>query len=77
MTKNVPGKGIVPGVAVCGVIDTLTYKAKSGFPFTTRPQELTYYMQYMPYDPSDSSRVKVLLTKWNSNEHQLTKFTPE
>lgn len=66
MTKNVPGKGVVPGVAVCGAIDTLTYKAKSGFPFSARPQELSYYMQYMPYDPSDSSSVKVLLTKWNT-----------
>ena len=56
----------VPGVAVCGEIDTLTYKAKSGFPFSARPFELTYYMQYMPYDPADSSNVKVLLTKWNS-----------
>ena len=66
MTKTVPGKGVVPGIAVCGEIDTLTYKAKSGFPFSARPLELTYYMQYMPYDPADSSSVKVLLTKWNS-----------
>lgn len=65
MSKNIPGKGIIPGVAVCGELDTLTYKAKSGFPFSSRPQDLTYYMQYMPYDPSDSSSVKVLLSKWN------------
>lgn len=65
MSKNIPGKGIVPGIAVCGELDTLTYKAKSGFPFSSRPQDLTYYMQYMPYDPSDSSSVKVLLSKWN------------
>lgn len=65
MTKVVPGKGIVPGIAVCGKLDTLTYKAKSGFSYSTRPQELSYYMQYMPYDPSDSSSVKVFLTKWN------------
>ena len=65
MSKSIPGKGIVPGVAVCGELDTLTYKAKSGFPFSSRPQDLTYYMQYMPYDPTDSSSVKVLLSKWN------------
>lgn len=65
MSKNIPGKGVVPGIAVCGELDTLTYKAKSGFPFSSRPQDLTYYMQYMPYDPTDSSSVKVVLSKWN------------
>lgn len=64
-SKTISGKGVVPGVAVCGTIDTVTYKPKSGFPFSTRPQFLSYYMQYMPYDPSDSSSVKVILTKWN------------
>jgi len=64
-SKTVAGKGVVPGVAVCGIIDTITYKAKSGFPFTSRPQYLSCYMQYMPSDPSDSSSIKVLLTKWD------------
>ncbi|MGQ0827953.1 MAG: T9SS type A sorting domain-containing protein [Bacteroidota bacterium] len=69
-SKTVSGKGVVPGVAVCGKIDTMTYKAKSGFPFTSRPQYLSYYMQFMPYDPSDSSSVKILLTKWNPTQLQ-------
>lgn len=64
-SKAIVGKGVVPGVAVCGTIDTVTYKPKSGFPFSTRPQFLSCYIQYMPYDPSDSSSIKVLLTKWN------------
>lgn len=64
-SKTVPGKGVVPGVAVSGKIDTVTFKPKSGFPFALRPQYLSYYMQYMPADPVDSSSVKVLLTKWN------------
>jgi len=64
-SKTIPGKGVVPGVAVCGKIDTVTYKPKSGFPYTNRPQYLSYYMQFMPYDPSDSSSVKIVLTKWN------------
>lgn len=68
ISKAIPGKGIVPGVAVCGVIDTITYKPKSGFSFTERPQYLSYYLQYMPYDPSDSSSVKILLTKWNQTQ---------
>ena len=64
-SKTIAGKGVVPGIAVCGIIDTVTYKPKSGFSFSTRPQYLSCYMQYMPYDPSDSSSIKVLLTKWN------------
>lgn len=64
-SKAIPGKGIVPGVAVCGKIDTLTYKPISGFPFSARPQYLSSYLQYMPADPADSSSIKVLLTKWN------------
>ncbi len=64
-SKTIAGKGVVPGVAVCGIIDTVTYKPKSGFPFSARPQYLSSYIQYMPYDPSDSSSIKVLLTKWN------------
>jgi hypothetical protein len=69
-SKTIPGKGVVPGVAVCGKIDTVTYKPISGFPFVNRPQFLSYYMQFMPYDPSDSSSVKILLTKWNQTQLQ-------
>ncbi|MBL7937231.1 MAG: T9SS type A sorting domain-containing protein, partial [Bacteroidia bacterium] len=66
-SKTIAGKGIVPGIAVCGIIDTVTYKPKSGFPFSNRPQYLSSYVQYMPADPADSSSIKVLLTKWNSS----------
>jgi hypothetical protein len=65
ISKAIPGKGIVPGVAVCGEIDTITYQPKSGFSYTERPQSLSYFIQFMPYDPTDSSSVKILLTKWN------------
>lgn len=66
MSKSVPGRGVVPGIAVSGKLDTSTYKPLSGYPFTNRPQSLNYNIQYMPYDPSDSSSVKVLLTKWDT-----------
>lgn len=65
ISKTIPGKGVVPGIAICGEIDTITYKPKSGFPFSNRPQNLGYYIQFMPYDQTDSSCVTVLLTKWN------------
>jgi len=66
-SKTIAGKGVVPGIATCGILDTVTYKPKSGFPFSNRPQYLSYYVQYMPSDPADSSSIKVLLTKWNSS----------
>ncbi|MBK9450805.1 MAG: T9SS type A sorting domain-containing protein [Bacteroidetes bacterium] len=69
-TKAMAGRGIVPGVAVSGEIDTLTYLPKSGFPFSGRPQYLGYYLQYMPYDGSDSCSVSVLLSKWNPIQSQ-------
>lgn len=65
ISRSVIGKGIVPGRVVSGKIDTATYKPISGFPFSQRPQNLNYYLQYMPFDPSDTSSVKVILTKWN------------
>ncbi len=67
ITRSVSGKGIVPGRVVSGKIDTVTYNPISGFPFVQRPQNLNYYLQYMPYDPSDTCSVKVILTKWNSS----------
>ncbi|MBI3519243.1 MAG: T9SS type A sorting domain-containing protein [Bacteroidetes bacterium] len=66
ISKNVPGKGIVPGRVVSGKIDTISFKAISGYPFSNRPQQLNYNIQYMPYDPSDSVSVSVLLTKWDT-----------
>lgn len=66
MTQNVPGKGIVPGKAVSGKIDTTTYLPVSGFAFTSRPAQLNYNMQYMPYSSTDPSSVGVWLTKWDT-----------
>lgn len=66
-TVSVTGKGLIPGRVVSGKIDTVTYKAISGYPFTLRPLNLSYNMQYMVALPSDTAFVSVLLTKWNVN----------
>lgn len=66
ITKNIPGKGIIPGKVVSGKIDTITFEPISGFPFTERPLQLNYDFQYMPYDPTDSVNVSVLLSYWNN-----------
>ncbi len=66
-TVSVTGKGLIPGRVVSGKIDTINYKAVSGYPFTLRPLSLSYNMQYMVALPSDTAFVSVLLTKWNVN----------
>lgn len=66
ISKNIPGKGVVPGKVVSGKIDTVTFEPISGFAYTNRPLQLNYSMQYMPYDPTDSINVSVLITKWNN-----------
>ncbi|MBI1781664.1 MAG: T9SS type A sorting domain-containing protein, partial [Sphingobacteriales bacterium] len=60
------GMGVVPGVAVSGVIDMVTYKPKSGFAYSQRPLSLTGSWQYMP-SGSDQGFVGVYLTKWNTS----------
>ncbi len=65
-SKTVSGMGVVPGVAVSGVIDMVTYKPKSGFAYSQRPLSLTGSWQYMP-SGSDQGFVGVYLTKWNTS----------
>ncbi len=64
-TVSVTGKGLIPGRVVSGKIDTVNFKAISGYPFTARPLNLSYNMQYMVASPSDTAFVSVLLTKWD------------
>lgn len=65
ISKTVSGMGVMPGVAVSGMIDMTTYKPKSGFPFTQQPVKLTGSWQYMA-SGADAGFISVYLTKWNS-----------
>ncbi len=65
VSKTVTGMGVMPGVAVSGLIDMTAMKPKSGFPFTGQPQKLTGSWQYMA-SGADAGFVAVILTKWNS-----------
>jgi len=56
---------VVNGVAVSGVIDSIAQTAKSGFPFTARPQSFTGKWQHMIFGSSQGS-ISALLTRWNS-----------
>ncbi len=64
-SKSVSGMGVMPGVAVSGVMDMATFKPKSGFPYTMQPVKLTGSWQYMA-SGSDAGFIAVYLTKWNS-----------
>lgn len=62
ITKNIPGMGIVPGVAVSGKLDTISFAPVSGFPYTQRPTALTGKWQYMGNTANDVGYIKVILT---------------
>ncbi len=65
ISKTMMGN-VVPGIAICGVMDTATHMPKSGFACTTRPVSFTGSWQYMAYG-SDQGHMNVLLCKWNSS----------
>lgn len=65
LTSKTVNSVVINGIAVSGVLDTLTMQPKSGFPFTQRPQSFTGKWQHMIYGSSQGS-VAVALTRWNS-----------
>lgn len=66
LTSKSIGGNVANGIAVSGVLDTITKKPKSGFPFSSRPQTFTGKWQHMIYGSSAGS-VSVFLTKWNAS----------
>lgn len=65
LTSKTINGSVVPGVAVCGKMDTVTMLPKSGFPFSQRPASLGGKWQHMIYGSSQGS-IMVLLTRWNA-----------
>lgn len=65
MSKTTTGITVVPGIAVCGVLDTTNFHARSGFAYTSRPTYLTGMWIYMPFG-SDHGHILVLLSRWNT-----------
>lgn len=65
-SQNIPGIGVVPGIAASGNLNTTTMKATSGFPFAFRPTNFTGKWQYMGNSSNDVGSIRVYLTKWNS-----------
>ena len=67
-SKDIPGMGVVPGIAVCGVLNQTTQLPVSGFAFNLRPQNFTGKWQYMMYG-SGIGYMDVKLTRWDVPSH--------
>ena len=67
-TRDIPGLGVVPGIAVCGVLNTTTFQPVSGFSYMGRPESLIGKWQFMA-NGDDQGYISVLLTSWNQVKH--------
>lgn len=63
-SKTVTGMGVVPGIAVCGILDQTTRLPVSGFPYNQRPQYFTGKWQYMVYGIKPGF-MNLKLTRWD------------
>lgn len=66
-SKTVTGMGVMPGIAVSGILDMGNFTALSGFPFPFRATAFTGKWQYMGNSSNDVGFVHVILTKWNTS----------
>lgn len=65
ITSKTMGATVIGGIAVSGVLDSMTMQPKSGFAFNQRPASLTGKNQFMIYGSSPGS-LGVTLTRWDS-----------
>lgn len=65
LTSKTYGGSVINGMAVSGVLDSITMQPKSGFPFNQQPANFTGKWQHMIYGSSQGS-IKVTLTRWDS-----------
>lgn len=65
LTSKTYGTSVINGMAVSGVLDSITKQPKSGFPFNQQPAKLTGKWQHMIYGSSQGS-IQVSLTRWDS-----------
>ena len=69
LTSKTIATGVLNGIAVSGILDTITMQPKSGFAYNLRPLKFTGKWQHMIFGNSQGA-VTAVLTKWNgvSNE---------
>ena len=65
LTSQTIAKSVVNGIAVSGVLDSISLQPISGFPFNQRPQSFTGKWQHMIFGSSQGS-ITVILTLWNN-----------
>lgn len=65
LTSKTIATSVVNGIAVSGVLDSMTMTPKSGFAFNQRPASFTGKWQHMIYGTSQGS-ILVTLTRWDS-----------
>lgn len=65
LTSKTVSAAVVNGIAVSGVLDSMTMMPKSGFAFNARPANFTGKWQHMIYGSSQGS-IQVTLTRWDT-----------
>lgn len=65
LTSKTTTAGVANGIAVSGVLDSITMMPKSGFAFSQQPKNFTGSWQHMIYGTSQGS-LSATLTRWNS-----------
>lgn len=64
-SKSVMGMGVIGGIAICGTLDTLSMQPIGGFPFASRPANLTGSWQHMIFG-SSQGYIDVVLSYWDA-----------
>lgn len=65
LTSKTVSTTVVNGIAVSGVLDSMTMMPKSGFAYNIRPVSLTGKWQHMIYGSSQGS-IQITLTRWDT-----------
>ena len=65
VTSKTIGSSVVRGVAVSGILDSITLKPKSGFAFNSQPDSLIGIWSHMSHG-GDPGMISVALTRWNN-----------
>jgi hypothetical protein len=65
LSSQMGASAVLPGIAVSGKIDPVSWRAYQGFPCGSKPASLTGNWEFMARG-ADQGYVSVLLTRWNS-----------
>jgi hypothetical protein len=65
LTSKTVGANVVNGIAISGMMDSMTMMPKSGFACSGRPANLTGKWQHMIYGSSQGS-ITITLTRWDA-----------